>query len=88
MSQSLPERVISAQTGTLYLGEYEVDFEVYNDLTLKLGTQLVSGKYGNLSMKLPLEKSQGDGAKERVTIKFNMPGLPYDEEIRKKAFID
>jgi len=88
MSKSLPERVLSAKTGTLYIADTSVDFEVYNDLTLKFDMALVPGQYAGLTMKLPLEKSQGDGTKESVTVRFNMPGLPYDEEIRKKSFID
>lgn len=88
MSKSLPERVMGAKAGTLYLADTSVDFEVYNDLTLKFDMAMVPGQYTGLTMKLPLEKSQGDGTKESVTVRFNMPGLPYDEEIRKKSFID
>lgn len=61
------------------LVSYDVDaFEICPD----------NGSRHALQLRVPLAKSKDDDARHEVQIVYNMPSLPYPDEIRKKSFID
>ena len=70
-------------------GQVKIAATVLSDVMVSApADSMPAGLGGIVSIKTPLKPSQPDGSREPVTIQFRMPGLPYDSEIRKKAFVD
>ena len=88
LDEPLPEKVIDMGTGTINFANQSASFTVYNDVTVIMDDVLVEDPGAIVSIKIPLPRSQPDGSKEPVSILYRMPGLPYDSEIRRKAFAD
>ena len=70
-------------------GQINIPATVMNDVMVSVPLDSLPAQIDEIvSVKTPLRPSQPDGSKEPITIQFKMPGLPYDSEIRKKAFVD
>ena len=90
MSDPLPARAVEAGEGSLYFvgNSAGVAVKVLGDTLLEVTGALPVSTGTPDCIRVPLERSKPDGSREPVTVKYSMPGLPYDSEIRKKAFID
>ena len=89
-----PNDIVVAKGGELVInGDYDnrMSATVLDDTTLVCDGPFPSntGTITLTAIKLPPDKSQNDNdEKSNVTISYKMPSLPYDSEIRKKAFSD
>ena len=90
--EPLPDAAVEAGRAELVFSlkgsACRVSVEVENEYTMTVQDTLPVGNPPIVSVKVPLKPSQPDGSKERVSILYSMPGLPYDSEIRKKAFAE
>lgn len=85
----LPGKVLDAGKGVaVFSGGQRVEFSVLSDVVISLYGELSAGAGSLRSFKVPLAPSQDDGSREPVTINYKLPDLPYDAEIRRKAFVD
>ena len=88
LDDPVPAKVLERGRGTVNFAGQSVPFTVQDELRLDLEGVLMDNPGAIVSIKVPLAPSQPDGSKEPVTILYRMPGLPYDSEIRRKAFAD
>lgn len=95
-ADDLPEEVQSAETITLYTGvagnsgvngEYS-GLSLYDSNVLSGTDGPGPGVYYVPKVRIPLPRSQRDDTKHAITVHYNMPHLPYDSEMRQKAFLD
>ena len=92
--ETLPESVMNSKSGELTMNDvsstvYHVS--VVNDMTLQIDDEEVAlrGNHVAVSIKIPPEPSRNDTDNTSpVTIHAKCPGLPFDDEIRKRAFVD
>ena len=84
----LPANVVERGRGAINFVNQTASFTVYDEMTLIMDDILMDDPGAIVSIKIPLAPSQPDGSKEPVSILYKMPGLPYDSEIRKRAFSD
>lgn len=88
LDRSLPDEVVEAGRGLVRFANESVSFTVESDVRLALDGVVLANPGSILSLKIPLAPSQHDGSREPVNILYKMPGLPYDSEIRKRAFVE
>ena len=88
LDEQLPKKVLDFGYGTVNFVNQSASFTVYNEVSIVMDDVLSDNPGAIMSIKVPLSPSQPDGSKEPVSILYRMPGLPYDSEIRKKAFAD
>lgn len=68
---------------------YRFPVTIESDITLVIDEPPENpGPYQLVRLRVQLAASQPEIGKEQVDIMFRMPALPYDSEIRKKAFVD
>lgn len=88
LENPLPENVVAVGKCAVVFAGGTGEFTVTGDSTL-LASGIIPDRPGQiLFVKIPLAASQPDGNRETVEVSYRMPGLPYDSEIRKKAFVD
>lgn len=93
--EPLPEEIWNAGTGELLFDDMsETTLQVVFDGDMAahvpdgVETTIV-GEHTVKSVKVPPERSRNDSdQKTPVTVHVRAPGLPYDEEIRKRAFAE
>jgi len=88
LDEPLPAKVVEAGNGTFNFARQVAAFTVYSEMAVTMDDVLMDDPGAIVSVKIPLSRSQPDGSKEPVSIFYRMPGLPYDSEIRRKAFAD
>lgn len=88
LDNPLPANVVEAGRGLVRFANQSVAFTVDSDVKLILEGVVANNPGRITSLKIPLAPSQHDGSREPVNILYKMPGLPYDSEIRKRAFIE
>lgn len=88
LDDPLPANVVEAGRGSLNFFNQSASFTVNDEMSVILDDVLMEDPGVIMSIKIPLPPSQPDGSKEPVTVLYKMPGLPYDSEIRKRAFAD
>lgn len=94
VAESFPNDIIDAKEGELVVNgdeENRIRVTITDDTTMITEDSFgdTSGEITLTAIKLPPEKSRNDkDEKTNITIRYKMPSLPYDEEIRKKAFTD
>ena len=91
--EPLPESVTNAGSGEVKFNDLmQSTVQVVFDSDMSAHateTPTIMGTHVAVSAKVPPEKSRNDSEnKSSVTIHAKMPSLPYDEEIRKKAFVE
>ena len=84
----IPQNVVEAGSGQATFENGVFPFTVESDAVLVLDGILPEDAGALLSFRIPLAPTKPDGSREPVTIMFKMPSLPYDSEIRRKAFSD
>ena len=89
----LPEEVVNAGAGELTLGDENsttVSVTVIGPMQATVAEEpSVSGEQVAVQIKIPPEPTRNDSDdKSPVTIHAKAPALPYDEEVRKRAFIE
>mgnify|MGYP003300066022 CR=1 FL=1 len=88
LNEPLPASVMTAGRGEMNFVNQTASFTVNNELSVIMDDVLMDDPGTLVSIKIPLPPSQPDGSREPVSILYKMPGLPYDSEIRKRAFSD
>ena len=88
LDDPLPAKVVEAGHGTVNFANQSASFTVVDEMNIAMNDILMAEPGPIVSLKIPLSPTQPDGSKEPVTVMYRMPGLPYDSEIRKKAFAD
>lgn len=88
VEDALPANVVERGRGAVNFVNQTASFTVYDEMTLIMDDILMDDPGAIVSIKIPLAPSQPDGSKEPVSILYKMPGLPYDSEIRRRAFSD
>lgn len=90
LSEPLPAKVVDAGEGMVKFATCKAHVTVQNDVRLVMDEgSVIAANPGRLEIiKIALPPSQPDGSREPVEIQFRMPGLPYDSEIRKRAFVE
>ena len=88
LDDPLPAKVVNAGHGTINFANQVASFTVSSEMVVIMDDVLMDDPGAIVSIKIPLSPSQPDGSKEPVSVLYKMPGLPYDSEIRKKAFVD
>ena len=94
--EPLPETVTNAGRGEVKFDDLtqstvQVVFDTEMTAHVPDGTDAptLTGNHVAVSVKVPPERSRNDTEnKSSVTMHIKMPGLPYDEEIRKNAFVE
>lgn len=79
--------VVHKRDGT----DVKIRVSVDTDITLTIlddQKPIGNGSYALVRIRVPLAPSQPEIGREPVNIEFHMPALPYDSEIRQKAFAD
>ena len=92
----LPEDVWNAGGGEVTFDDIasstlrvEFDSDVTAHVPKDADPPTLTGEHVVVSVKVPPERSRNDSeSKTPVTIHLKAPGLPYDEEIRKQAFVE
>lgn len=90
----LPETALGRGDSMLVLKDgyenvYNFPVQVTGDILLTVtGTVGVPGPYELVKLRLPLAPAQPEIGREPVNVMCEMPALPYDSELRKKAFQD
>jgi len=90
LDEPLPSKVVDAGDGMVQFASCKVHVTVKNDILLEMdeGAVIADVPGAIQFIKIPLPPSQPDGSRESVEIQYKMPGLPYDSEIRKRAFVE
>lgn len=88
LDEPLPDKVVDAGRGLIRFANQNVSFTVDSEIKLVLDGVVAANPGKIMSLKIPLAPTQHDGSREPVSILYKMPGLPYDSEIRKRAFIE
>ena len=94
--EPLPGEIYNAGTGELTFGDPSAttmqvvfDSDIVAHLADGADAPALAGEHEVVTVKVPPEKSRNDGdALTPVTVHVESPSLPYDEEIRKKEFVD
>ena len=94
--EALPEEVWNAASGELTFDDIssttlqvEFDDEMSAHVLNDVDPPTLVGEHIVVSVKVPPEHSRNDSEnKTPVTIHLKAPALPYDEEIRKRAFVE
>ena len=90
----LPESALGRGDAVLVLTdgyglEYIFNVTITSDVLLTVNDEVaVPGPYNLIKLRLPLAPAQPEIGKEPVEVLYEMPSLPYDSELRKKAFQD
>ena len=90
----LPETALGRGEAALTLTdgygvEYIFNVTITSDVLLTVNDEVaLPGPYNLVKLRLPLAPAQPEIGKEPVNVLYEMPSLPYDSELRKKAFQD
>ena len=94
--EALPEEIWNAGSGELLFDDVsgttlQVKFD--NDMSAHVpddaDAPTLTGEHVVVSVKVPPERSRNDSEnKTPITVHVKAPALPYDEEIRKQAFVE
>ena len=90
----LPETALGRGDAALtltdgYGAEYVFNVTITSDVLLTVNDDAaLPGPYNLVRIRLPLAPAQPEIGKEPVNVLYEMPSLPYDSELRKKAFQD
>ena len=94
--ETLPEEIWNAGSGELLFDDVsgttlqvEFDNEMSAHVPNDVDPPTLVGEHVVVSVKVPPERSRNDTEnKTPVTVHLKAPALPYDEEIRKQAFVE
>ena len=94
--EALPEDIWNAASGELQFSDVskttlqvEFDNEMSAHVPNDVDPPTLVGEHVVVSVKVPPERSRNDTEnKTPVTVHLKAPALPYDEEIRKQAFVE
>ena len=88
LEDALPKEVVDAGHGVLNFENQTAQVTVEDEMTLSSTSVIADNPGAIVSIKIPLAPTQPDGSREPVVILYKMPGLPYNSEIRRKAFAE
>jgi len=94
LDSPLPETALGRGVATLVMKDgYGIELRfpvtVVSDVELRVDAEVSDkGPYALVKLRLPLAPAQPEIGKEPVDVIYEMPSLPYDSELRKKAFQD